>query len=280
AMAGRAERHRVRVGKNRYLVRRKAAPGTAAVGESAVSVVPYFTMKARNISFQVEYFDRRALELIDSAISRPRKFRSIARQAFSDRPVWLVGEMPFKAQDTGLSLFKYLIDNHPEIDARYVIDLDSPELSNLVGYEKHVVRHRSEEHVLLSLIASRIIGSHHPDYIYPTRRKEFVKACRGLEVFLQHGVMGMKWMTKTYGKAAAGFSTDLFLTSSEREKSMIVEDFGYSPDEVEVTGLSRFDSLFDSDVETKPKQLLILPTWRDWLTTTDRFMETRFFEEW
>src|SRR5699024_2315738 len=68
--------------------------------------------------------------------------------------------------------------------------------------------------------------------------------------------------------------------SSEREKSMIVEDFGYSPDEVEVTGLSRFDSLFDSDVETKPKQLLILPTWRDWLTTTDRFMETRFFEEW
>jgi len=90
----------------------------------------------------------------------------------------------------------------------------------------------------------------------------------------------MKWMTKTYGKAAAGFSTDLFLTSSEREKSMIVEDFGYSPDEVEVTGLSRFDSLFDSDVETKPKQLLILPTWRDWLTTTDRFMETRFFEEW
>ena len=280
AMAGREERHRVRVGKNRYLVRRKAAPGTAAVGESAVSVVPYFTMKAKNISFQVEYFDRRALQLIDSAISRPRKFRSIARQAFSDRPVWLVGEMPFKAQDTGLSLFKYLIDNHPEIDARYVIDLDSPELSNLVGYEEHVVRHRSEEHVLLSLAASRIIGSHHPDYIYPTRRKEFVKACRGLEVFLQHGVMGMKWMTQTYGKDASGFSTDLFLTSSEREKKMIVEDFGYSPAEVEVTGLSRFDALFDDDVRVRPNQVLILPTWRDWLTTTDSFEETKFFEEW
>src|SRR5699024_8903854 len=35
-----------------------------------------------------------------------------------------------------------------------------------------------------------------------------------------------------------------------------------------------------SDVETRPNQLLILPTWRDWLTTTDRFLETGFFEEW
>lgn len=277
---GSAERHRARVGKNRYLVRRQAQPGTASVGDCGVSVVPYFTMKVKNVSFQVEYFDRRSLSLIDAAIDAPRKFRRLARQAYSQRPVWLIGEMPFKAQDTGLALFKYLIDHHPEIDARYVVDLKSPELVNLVGYEDHVVRHRSEEHVLLSLAASRIIGSHHPDYIYPTRRREFVEACRGLEVFLQHGVMGMKWMTKTYGKSAPGFSTDLFVTSSEREKKMIVDDFGYSPAEVEVTGLSRFDTLFEPDTELKPNQLLILPTWRDWLTTTDSFPDTRFFTEW
>lgn len=277
---GMPERQRVRVGKNRYLVRRRAKPGTATVGDSAVSVVPYFTMKAKNVSFQVEYFGRRAMSLIDKAVARPRRLRSIARKAGSDRPVWLIGEMPFKAQDTGLSLFKYLIDNHPEIDARYVIDLNSPELVNLAGYEEHVVGHRSEEHVLLSLAANRIVGSHHPDYIYPTRRREFVRACQGLEVFLQHGVMGMKWMTQTYGKSAAGFSTDLFLTSSEREKTMIVQDFGYSPSEVEVTGLSRFDALFDSNVEVRPNQVLILPTWRDWLTSTESFQETRFFEEW
>lgn len=279
-VSGTQERHRSRVGKNRYLVRRKARPGTALMGNCGVSVVPYFTMKVKNVSFQVEYFDRRSLSLIDEAIASPRKLRRLARQAYSQRPVWLIGEMPFKAQDTGLALFKYLIDHHPEIDARYVIDLNSPELSNLAGYEEHVVRHRSEEHVLLSLAASRIIGSHHPDYIYPTRRREFVKACRGLEVFLQHGVMGMKWMTKTYGKTSAGFSTDLFLTSSEREKTMIVDDFGYSPNEVAVTGLSRFDTLFEPDTELRPNQLLILPTWRDWLTTTDNFLETRFFTEW
>lgn len=279
-VSGSPECHRARVGENRYLVRRKATPGTVAVDDSAVSVVPYFTMKAKNVSFQVEYFDRRALSLIDEAIARPRRLRRIARRAYSHRPVWLIGEMPFKAQDTGLSLFKYLVDHHPEIDTRYVINLGSPELVNLAGYEDHVVRHRSEEHVLLSLGASRIIGSHHPDYVYPTRRREFVRACQGLEVFLQHGVMGMKWMPKTYGKSAPDFSTDLFLTSSEREKSMVVDDFGYSPAEVAVTGLSRFDSLFEEDVEVRPNQVLILPTWRDWLTSTDTFPETRFFDEW
>lgn len=279
-VTGMSERHRVRVGKNRYLVRRRAKPGTATVGDSAVSVVPYFTMKVKNVSFQVEYFGRRAMSLIDYAVARPRRLRGIAHKAYADRPVWLIGEMPFRAQDTGLSLFKYLIDNHSEIDARYVIDLNSPELVNLAGYEEHVVRHRSEEHILLSLAAERIVGSHHPDYIYPTRRQEFVRECQGLEIFLQHGVMGMKWMTQTYGKSAAGFSTDLFLTSSEREKTMIVQDFGYSPDEVEVTGLSRFDALFESDVEVRPNQILILPTWRDWLTSTDSFQETKFFDEW
>ena len=279
-VVGSAERHRARIGKNRYLVRRSAKPGTVAVGNAAVSVVPYFTMKVKNVSFQVEYFESRALALIDKAIERPRRLRCAAHRAYADRPVWLVGEMPFKAQDTGLTLFKYLVDNHPEIDARYVIDLKSPELANLAGYEDHVVRHRSQEHVLLSLAASRIIGSHHPEYIYPTRRKSFINACKGLEVFLQHGVMGMKWMPPTYGKSAPGFSTDLFLTSSEREKRMIVDDFGYSSDEVEVTGLSRFDTLFGDDVAVQPNQVLILPTWRDWLTSTDSFTETRFFEEW
>lgn len=279
-VGGSPERHRARVGKNRYLVRRSAKPGTVAVGNTAVSVVPYFTMKVKNVSFQVEYFESRALALIDKAIENPRRLRRAAHGAYTNRPVWLVGEMPFKAQDTGLTLFKYLVDNHPEIDARYVIDLKSPELANLAGYEDHVVRHRSQEHVLLSLAASRIIGSHHPEYIYPTRRRSFIEACKGLEVFLQHGVMGMKWMPPTYGKSAPGFSTDLFLTSSEREKVMIVDDFGYSPHEVEVTGLSRFDSLFDDDVEVQSNQVLILPTWRDWLTSTDSFTETRFFQEW
>src|SRR5699024_6712959 len=95
--------------------------------------------------------------------------------------------------------------------------------------------------------------------------------------FLQHGVMGTKNMVANYGKSAPGFDTDLFLVSSSFEKSMIVHDFGYKHDEVKVTGLSRYDNLFLNDVAQK-RQLLIIPTWRDWLMHDERFLESEYFE--
>ncbi len=53
--------------------------------------------------------------------------------AHRGRPIWLVGEMPYKAQDTGLAFFRYLRSNHPEIDAYYVIDPESPEMRNVAA---------------------------------------------------------------------------------------------------------------------------------------------------
>src|SRR5699024_8384530 len=60
-------------------------------------------------------------------------------------------------------------------------------------------------------------------------------------------------------------------------KEMIVHDFGYDPDEVFVTGLSRFDSLFEKDVQVK-RQVLIIPTWRDWIQTDEAFIDSEYYE--
>src|SRR5699024_7803310 len=111
----------------------------------------------------------------------------------------------------------------------------------------------------------------------PLRIKEFTKKIKAKRIFLQHGVMGTKNMVANYGKSAPGFDTDLFLVSSTFEKNMIVHDFGYKQDEVKVTGLSRYDNLFVDDVPKK-RQLLIIPTWRDWLMHDDRFLESEYFE--
>src|SRR5699024_8273232 len=58
---------------------------------------------------------------------------------------------------------------------------------------------------------------------------------------------------------------------------MIIDDFGYDREEVIVTGLSRFDKLFKDDVKVK-RQLLIIPTWREWLTREDLFLESEYLE--
>src|SRR5699024_1877977 len=97
------------------------------------------------------------------------------------------------------------------------------------------------------------------------------------KVFIQHGVLGTKNLEHFYAKSSPSFSTDLFLVSSDFEKSIVVNDFDYSSDEVVVTGLSRFDSLLKKDIQTK-RQVLIIPTWREWLVREDVFLDSEYYE--
>src|SRR5699024_889944 len=71
--------------------------------------------------------------------------------------------------------------------------------------------------------------------------------------------------------------SDMILVSSEKEKRIATEDLGYSDEEVAITGLSRFDSLLKNDIKPK-RQLLIIPTWREWLLREDIFLESEYLE--
>ena len=85
-------------------------------------------------------------------------------------------------------------------------------------------------------------------------------------------------MVANYGKGALGFDTDLFVVSSDFEKEMIVNDFGYASKNVFVTGLSRFDTLFMDDVKKK-RQILIIPTWHKLGIVSDEdFFESEYYE--
>lgn len=78
-------------------------------------------------------------------------------------------------------------------------------------------------------------------------------------VFLQHGV----------NMSAAPFlerkrnRIDLFITSTEAEAKGLQDDLGYFKEQIQVTGLARYDQLLDFEVN--PKQILLMPTWRFWL---------------
>ena len=265
--------HRVRVGRTRYLIRKLTRPGWKNRGERTLCIIPYYTFKAKKTSFHIELLDTDAFEsLQEHTRARLPRVREVGKA--TGRPVWLVGEQPYKAQDTGLAFFRYLRASHPEIDAYYVIDPDSPEVRNLErsGQRRRVpvqgARGSGAEGRTVHWLAP-------PDFLYPTRLPQFRRAVRGVKVFLQHGVMGTKWMVPNYGRNSPGFETDLFLVSSEREKEYIVSDFGYRPEQVAVTGLSRFDTLFAGDVPVKPNQILIIPTWRDWLQDPDHLRRVR-----
>jgi len=263
---------RVRIGKPRFKARYNLRQSSAEREEEVFSASPYYTFKKFNLSIQIDNFEKETFVYL----RRMMRWSWLLRLFSKKQDIWVVGERSYKAQDTGFHFFKYMRENHPEKNVFYIIEENSPELDNVLPYG-NVLFYKSKEHIKHVLMATRVIGSHHPDYLYPLRTKEFNKKVKAKKVFLQHGVMGTKNMVANYGKSALSFSTDIFMVSSLFEKEMIVNDFGYDPQDVFITGLSRFDNLLKDDIETK-KQVLIIPTWRDWLITDDKFLESEYFE--
>lgn len=267
-----------RVGRSAYVVRARTRGGSVTCGDRTLAIEPYYTFKAKYPSLHLELFDASSYRHLQQRLARP--WSASHRHTGGERPVWVIGELPYKAQDNGLHFFRHMREQHPEIDAYYVIRKDSPERRNLAGYEDHVLDYRSAEHVDAVLAAERIVGSHDPDFLYPTRGRKFQRRVGAGKVFLQHGVTAAKWMVAKYGKQVSGFDTSLVCVCSEREKEFYVKDFGYSPDEVAITGFARFDALFSGDVDVDPRQLLIMPTWRPWLQDLDLFTESDYYHRW
>jgi CDP-glycerol glycerophosphotransferase len=270
----RAAPHVFRVGRPRFHARFLARSGGAVLGDRAVMLSPYYTFYAQRTSVQVNIFDADAYRYLRRAI-RTRYLRTLPR---GGRKVWLVGERTRKAQDSGYYLFRHLRESHPEVDAYYVIERDAPERANV---EKlgNVVDFKSKDHIRLALQANVVAGTHHAEFLFPTRAKQFARSVRATRVFLQHGVMGAKWTAQLYHKRI-GFKTDMFVVSSEREKEIVVRDFGFTAPEIANTGLARFDSLFAGDVPVRPRQVLIMPTWRWYLQDADAYSMSGYHRRW
>src|SRR5699024_3862201 len=184
------EPKRARIGKSRYLVRFGTTGSTVASGDKTVSIIPYYTFKAKYPSLHLETFKTSAYDYMQRLVSNRRSWNP--PKSSERKPVWLIGELPYKAQDNGLQFFRYMRDEHPEIDAYYVIEPNSPERVNLDGYD-NVIDFLSHDHIQVALAADKIIGTHRPDFLYPTREPRFERALRADKVFLQHGVTAAKW---------------------------------------------------------------------------------------
>ncbi|MCZ2258660.1 CDP-glycerol glycerophosphotransferase family protein [Sporosarcina sp. G11-34] len=264
-----------RAGKPRYITNLFINSSFFVKDDHAISIVPYFTFKAKNLSLNCDVYSKQTFYYYYYFI---RFFHKAIRFFFRNEKIWLIGEQPFKAQDTGFHFFQYLKKEHPEINAYYVIDKTSPEIEKVKKYNNYLI-YKSKKHFIYSIAAKAIITSHHPDYLYPLKSKNFIKMIKAKRIFLQHGILGTKNMANIYGKNSSNFYTDLFLVSSKREQNIVINDLGYSQNEVKITGLSRFDKLLNRDTPLK-NQILIIPTWRDWILSDYDFLESDYYKYW
>ncbi|RLQ86730.1 CDP-glycerol glycerophosphotransferase family protein [Planomicrobium sp. Y74] len=202
----------------------------------------------------------------------PADIQVPADVSVKDPNVWLVGERSNTAQDNGIVLFHWLIE-HTDVEAYYVIEEDSLDYEP-IQHMKNVLVFGSPEHFEVAFRAGVLLCTHDIENILPYKPAHgFFGYENTKKIFLQHGVLGRK--NVEYHKRNYELPFDLFIVSSDPEKEAVVmEEMGYSDEEVAVTGLARFDRLVQNK---KPRDILLMPTWRDWINTDEAFLASEYY---
>lgn len=199
--------------------------------------------------------------------------------------MWLICERKSDARDNGYWFFKYLVENHQEIEAVYAISRDSTDYRKVEKLGK-VIEFGSLTHWIYYFAAEKNISSQKEGK--PNAAICFILevylGIRKNRVYLKHGIIkdDMKWIYHNVSKI------NLLCCAAEREQDYIKGKFGYPSESVQLVGLCRFDNLL-TEHEVK-KQILVLPTWREWLgrvssdtkkfEITEKMEETEYFRTW
>ena len=184
--------------------------------------------------------------------------------------LWLVSEAPSSAHDNGYWFFKYLRTHHPEQECVYVISADSPELAKVQALGS-TVAYGSLKHWVMYLAAEKRAsnqkaGNPNAAIFYALEVSGLLRTKR---LFLQHGITkdDMPWLYFDQTKFSG------FICGAEPEYKYVQECFGYPENAVFYTGFCRFDALHD-ETATHSRQVLIMPTWREWIADEDGRMAT------
>ena len=199
-----------------------------------------------------------------------------------NKKIWLIMDGETTARDNGYHFFKYLRIHQLNVNAYYVIRKNCNDYKKVEPYG-NIIQFGSLKHWLYYLAAYRNISSQkssNPNcaLFY------FIHVVLGLyrnRVFLQHGITkdDSPWLYYKNTKFK------YFICGAKKEYEYIKEKFGYPEGNVIYTGFSRFDNLYNNNV--KDNQILIMPTWRNWLGRETNslgekfvFEDTEYYKEW
>lgn len=205
------------------------------------------------------------------------------KQKADTKHVWLVGELGVDAKDNGFAFFKYLNKEHPEINSYYYIKSEFPVASDVKKIGQ-TVETNSFTH-MKTIFSADFIFATQDMYPLPWGRmnwREFKILYGWLNpqlkfVFLQHGIM----MNDSHENANYRRTRfDKFVTSAKREFEEVSSDaYGYPKGNVINVGLPRFDYLIDNSKRRQKNQILIMPTWRQYLAdlSEDKFVNSEYY---
>ena len=186
--------------------------------------------------------------------------------------VWIFSEKKTEARDNGYHFFRYIREKHPEIRAYYVITKDSVEKSKVERLGR-VLRYDSFKHCIWYFAAkervcSQIHGVRPYEELSGLTRLCFYRRKDQRQINLKHGI-SKDFRPDAFDFRKVGF--DLYVSGAKPEYDYIKKTFDYPDKNIVLSGFCRFDALQHAD--SPERMILIMPTFRSWLRTSDSSKE-------
>ncbi|MBQ6052026.1 MAG: CDP-glycerol glycerophosphotransferase family protein [Clostridia bacterium] len=212
----------------------------------------------------------------------------VSAPVLNKKDIWIFSEKKTEARDNGYHFFRYIRCEHPEINAVYVITKNSPDRDKVEKLGK-VIDYDSFVHCLYFFsakerVCSQIHGVRPFEEYSGLKKLYFYKRKGQKQINLKHGI-SKDFRPEAFDYRKAEF--DLYVSGAKPEYDYIKKTFSYPEKNIVLSGFCRFDALHN--LPGPEKTVLIMPTFRSWLRTSDsskaeasdeemkKFLESRYY---
>jgi CDP-glycerol glycerophosphotransferase (TagB/SpsB family) len=182
---------------------------------------------------------------------------------FKKRKIWIVGENSGDTlNDNGYCFFRYCCEKYLNHEVFFITKRKYINKDPFLKTNDKILIYGSIRHIVFLFFSNVFIFSQtHRDILYDPL---FCFISKGKKIVnLKHGIFGLKKAIAYVHKHCN--EPDLITVASEYEKTIFTDLISTEEKKVRITGLARFDYLLNTASLKKQKQILFMPTWRDWI---------------
>lgn len=218
-------------------------------------------------------------------------FRSKIMSSFSSWcNSWLIVDRPDKADDNAEHFYRYIKENGLHNEIYFALSKKASDWKRLESEGFNLIDYGSEKHLIALTNCRFLISSQAGHGLFnPQPTKSFADLSKYRFIFLQHGIIMTdisKWLNNVRIKKFITSTPDEFNFISGKEGN-----YKFTDNEVCLTGMPRHDFLLKNCNVVKPDTILIMPTWRRYLTAEPKeiggpreplkdFLETDYAKHW
>ena len=194
-----------------------------------------------------------------------------------NKKIWIIMDRKDVADDNAEHFYKYAVKQDDDVKKFFTIYEESPDYSRLQKLYGNVLPFESIKHRFYYTFASKVISSQGSEfYLNPFRNRgyDLTAGISNIDFyFLQHGIIKdnmASWLRK-YDR-----NPKLIVISTQLEyESLFDEGYNYDEDVIQLLGLPRYDNL---DNKGYKKQIVIMPSWRNFLVDEDAVLKSQYFK--